>query len=156
MAAITFAFSYWVIDVKRYRSWARPFAIYGAHAIAAYCLAGILARALNLIRVSSGDGATESLRERIFRTAFAPLTSPVNASMAFAVCFVLLMYGIARFMYRRKWFVKILSLTARCGRRPEPTEMLGCGRRPHRAVLEFRSKAIKADRIGHRVPLMLR
>jgi predicted acyltransferase len=38
---------------------------------------------------------------------FAPLASPVNASLLYAVAYVLLMFAIAYGMYRRKWFLKV-------------------------------------------------
>jgi predicted acyltransferase len=106
MATTTFAFCYWINDVKGYRRWSRPFAVYGMNAIAVYFLAGILARTTMTIKVPLADG-TVSLRDYIYAKIFAPLASPMNASMLHGIAFVLLMYLVAYLMYRRKWFVKI-------------------------------------------------
>jgi predicted acyltransferase len=38
---------------------------------------------------------------------FAPLASPYNASLLFAVSYMLLMYLIAYGMWRRGWIVRI-------------------------------------------------
>jgi len=107
MALSTFAFCYWVVDVRGCRKWAKPFSIYGMNAIAVYVLAGVLARTLGLIKLSSEGGNTITLKEWIFRMFFAPLASPVNASLLYALCFVLVLYGMAWVMYRRRWFIKI-------------------------------------------------
>jgi predicted acyltransferase len=103
MAASVFACCYWLVDVKGYRAWGKPFAIYGMNAITVYVLAGALEAALFTIQVSPHV----SLQELLFRHIFAPLASPVNASLLWAVCFVLTIYAVAWFMYRRKWFWKV-------------------------------------------------
>lgn len=106
MAATTYAFCYWINDVKGYRKWSRPFAIYGMNAIAVYVLAGLLARLTMFIKIPAANG-TVSLKEHIFQTLFAPLASPENASMLYGLAFALVVYMIAYVMYRRKWFIKI-------------------------------------------------
>jgi len=106
MAATTFAFCYWINDVKGYRRWSRPFAIYGMNAIAVYFLAGVVARLAMIIKIPV-SGGTVTLGEYIYQTVFAPLASPVNASMLHGISFALLMYLVAYIMYRRKWFIKI-------------------------------------------------
>jgi len=106
MAATTFAFCYWINDVKGYRRWSRPFAIYGMNAIAVYFLAGAVAKLTMIIKVPVADG-TVSLRDYIYQMVFAPMASPVNASMLHGISFALLMYLVAYVMYRRKWFIKI-------------------------------------------------
>ena len=107
MAASVFAACYWIVDVRRYRRWSKPFAIYGMNAIAVYVMAGLLAKALGNLRISAGDGATVTLKKYVFDAVFAPLATPVNASLLFALAFVLLFYGVSYFMYRMSWFIKI-------------------------------------------------
>jgi predicted acyltransferase len=103
MAASVFACCYWLVDVKGYRAWGKPFAIYGMNAITVYVLAGALEAALFTIQVSPHV----SLQGFLFQHIFAPLASPVNASLLWAVCFVLAIYAVAWFMYRRNWFWKV-------------------------------------------------
>jgi predicted acyltransferase len=45
-------------------------------------------------------------RQWIYHTMFAPFASPKNASLAFAICYVLLMYALAYVMYRKRWFLR--------------------------------------------------
>lgn len=103
MALDVFAICYWLVDVKGYRQWARPFAIFGMNAIAVYVLAGAAEVLLDVVRVA---GAV-SVHEWVFGHVFAPLASPVNASLLWALSFVTAMFLVAYGMYRRKWFVKV-------------------------------------------------
>jgi predicted acyltransferase len=106
MALNVLAFCYWLVDVKGYKARAKPFAIFGMNAIAIYVLAGVLEGALGAIPVP-GPARPVSLQEFLFERLFAPLASPPNASLLWALTFVLLMYSVAWFMYRRKWFIKV-------------------------------------------------
>jgi predicted acyltransferase len=101
------ALCYWLIDIKGYRRWAKPFEIFGLNAIALYVLADLMAVLLEVINVSGPDGAKISLGSWIFEKLFASWASPVNASLAFAVAFVLVCLGLMWILYRRKIFIKV-------------------------------------------------
>lgn len=96
------ALCYWVIDIKGYRRWAKPFEVFGLNAIALYVVADILASLLGLIKV--GDN---SLGSWIYDHVFASWASPVSASLAFAICFVLVCLGLMWILYSRKIFLKV-------------------------------------------------
>jgi predicted acyltransferase len=101
LASIVFAIYYWIIDVHGWKRWSRPFAIYGMNAIAIYALSGLVARLLGVIKPGGVP-----LEQRIYNTVFAPLASQMNASLLYAIAFVLVMYGVSYVMYRRGWFVR--------------------------------------------------
>jgi predicted acyltransferase len=92
---------YWLIDIKGYRRWAKPFEVFGLNAIALYVVADVLAVALGEIKVG-GD----ALGSRIYNL-FASWASPINASLAFAIAFVLVCLGLMWILYNRKIFLKI-------------------------------------------------
>ena len=100
------AVCYWLVDIKGYRKWATPFVIYGTNAIAAYFLSGIFARILNLVKVASLDGPI-ALKTYIFRTFYASWLEPINASLAYAITFVLLWLGIMTIFYKKRVFIKL-------------------------------------------------
>ncbi|MBI1786399.1 MAG: DUF5009 domain-containing protein [Acidobacteria bacterium] len=102
MAQSAFAAFYWIIDVQRRAGWARPLAIYGMNALAVYVLSGLIARVLGLWKTG---GVT--MKAVLFERVFAPLASPINASMLYGLANVLLLYLVAYGMYRRRWFVKL-------------------------------------------------
>jgi predicted acyltransferase len=102
MAWVVFACCYWLVDVLGWKRFARPFAIYGMNAITVYVLSGLLARMLGIIRV---DG--RPLQAVLYENVFVTLASPKNASLLYALANVLLLYGAAYVMHRRKWFVRL-------------------------------------------------
>jgi predicted acyltransferase len=93
---------YWLIDIKGYRRWAKPFEVFGMNAIALYVGAGIMADLFGTIRV--GD---TRLGAWIYEKAFASWLPPVNASLAFAIAFVLVWLGLMWILYRRRIFLKV-------------------------------------------------
>jgi len=96
------ALCYWFIDIKGYRRWAGPFEVFGLNAIALYVGAGIMASLLGEIRVGG-----VLLGPWIYQNLFASWASPVNASLAFAIAFVLVWLGLMWILYRRKLFLKV-------------------------------------------------
>lgn len=96
MAMVVFACCYWLVDLRGYQKWARPFVTYGSNAIAVYVLAGILARL---------EGRLQ-LRAPI-DSALNAIASPVNASLLHAIGYVLLLYAVAWVLHRKGWFLKV-------------------------------------------------
>jgi predicted acyltransferase len=103
---IVFACCYWLVDVQGWRRFVKPFAVYGVNALAIYVLSGLLARTLSLIRFDRPGGEI-SLRVLIWRQFFEPFAAAENASLAFALAHVLLFLGVAWFMYRRNWILRV-------------------------------------------------
>ena len=93
---------YWLIDIQGYRRWAKPFEVFGLNAIALYVVADVLAMGLGVIKVG-GD----SLGGWIFTHLFASWASPINASLAMAICLVLVCLGLMWILYNRKIFLKV-------------------------------------------------
>jgi predicted acyltransferase len=107
MACQFLAMCYFLIDVKGYKWWTKPFVVFGMNAIAAFFLSSVGARTLNLIKVAGPDGAPIALKTFIFRTAYVPYFSPLNASLAYAITYVLFWLGVLWVMYNRKIFIKL-------------------------------------------------
>lgn len=105
-AQILLALMYWVIDVKGYRKWTRPLVAFGVNAISVFVLAGIVARLLINTQVGAGDEAIP-LKRWLYDGFFAPWASPVNASLAFAIVFVLIMWALVELLYQRRIFIKV-------------------------------------------------
>ncbi len=98
---------HWLIDVRGWSRWAQPWVIYGTNALLMFVSAGVLGRLLYLIKWTGADGQGITLKGYIYKAVFVPLASPVNASLLFALAFVLLHFVFAWFLWRKKWFVKI-------------------------------------------------
>jgi predicted acyltransferase len=101
------ALCYWVIDIKGYRAWTKPFVIFGVNAIALFVGSGIMARLLGLIKVPRSDGSRVALKTVLHNTLFASWASPINASLLFAVSFILLWLFLMWLLYRKKIYIKV-------------------------------------------------
>jgi len=107
-ALVCFAIFYWFIDVKGYSRWAKPFVIFGMNAIAVYVFSESFGKLYDsVIMLKQPDGSELSLQEAIFKTLFIPLASLVNASLIFALCFLLFIFLIAWILWKRKWFLRV-------------------------------------------------
>jgi predicted acyltransferase len=107
MALQLLAACYWLIDIQGYKRWSLPFRIFGTNALAVFFLTGLTARLLTLIKLTGADGKPIALQTVIFKNLFASWASPINASLAFAVCFVLIWLGLTALLYRRGIFIKV-------------------------------------------------
>jgi len=108
LALNVFALCYWVADVKGYHAWGKPFAVYGMNAITVFFLAGIVGKMLYMIKVgTTPEGNPITLKTVIYQNIFVPLASPIDASLLYALAFMLFLYGIAYLMYRMNWIIKV-------------------------------------------------
>lgn len=107
MALVLFAICYWIIDVQGYRKWTIPFVVYGMNAIAVYVLSGLAAKASVTWKVAQGDGSRVLIQTFLYTKFFAPLASPINASLLWAIAYVVFWLGVMWVFYWRKTFIKI-------------------------------------------------
>ncbi len=106
LAMLALATTSWVIDIKGFRSWTRPFVTYGLNPLAAFLGSGAMARSTVRLHLEVG-GQSISVKEAIVTHGFASWLSPVNASLAYALAFVALWYLILLWLERRGWILKI-------------------------------------------------
>lgn len=107
LALCFLGFCYWLIDIKNYRKWTKPFVIFGTNALVLFVGSGIMAKVLGLIKLSGENGKTVSLQQAIFTRIFLPLAAPINASLLFAVSFILVWLFLMWLLYRKRIFIKI-------------------------------------------------
>jgi predicted acyltransferase len=104
---ICLATFYWLIDVKGWSAWSKPFVMFGMNAIAAFVFSGIIGRIIGLWKVGKPDGTLTSLKNYLYENFYLAVASPTNASLLFAITFMLMMLVIMYVMWRRKWFWKV-------------------------------------------------
>ena len=100
------ALCYWLIDIKKYQRWAKPFVVFGVNAIVLFVGTGMMAILMGRIKLPWGS-AQISLQGWIFHKLFLSWASPINASLAFAIVFILLWLGLMWILYSRKMFIKV-------------------------------------------------
>jgi predicted acyltransferase len=91
---------YWLVEVRGWRGWTRPFVVLGVNALALFFLSSLVARLLIVIKVD-GAGGGAPLHAVIFDHLFAPWASPINASLAFAVAYLGLWLALMWYLDRR-------------------------------------------------------
>lgn len=99
-----FAFCYWLIDVAGYRRWAYPAVVYGSNAITVYVASGIVTDLLHLVKFGS---PAISLWSWASQGLFSSWLEPKAASLATAILYVVIWFGLMDILYRRKIFLKV-------------------------------------------------
>lgn len=108
IACLVLASIYWVVDVKGYRGWTRPFLVFGTNAITAYWLSSLVGIIFDWVVITSPeDGESLVLKTYLYETVYVRWLSPENASLAYALTYVLIWLGLLSVLYRRRIFIRI-------------------------------------------------
>jgi predicted acyltransferase len=108
IACLVLALLYWVVDMKEQRGWTGPFLVFGTNAIAAYWLSSLFGIFLDWIVVAGpAEGELQVLKTYLYETFFVSWLSPVDASLAYAIAYLLLWLGLISLLYRRRIFIRI-------------------------------------------------
>lgn len=107
-ACLVLAAVHWLVDVTGWRRGTRPFLVFGTNAIAAYWLSSLIAIVLEaFVATSPVTGDAVVLRTYLYEVLYASWLSPANASLAYALTYVLLWLGFLSLLYRRRIFIRI-------------------------------------------------
>jgi predicted acyltransferase len=108
-ACLVFGVCYWLLDAQPSANareacarWASPLLAYGMNALFLFVLSGLLAKLLYTLKLGE-----QTLLAGIYGGVLSLGLSPLNSSLLYALGFVLLFYGIAVFMKRKQWFIKV-------------------------------------------------
>jgi predicted acyltransferase len=108
LALLMLGCCYWLIDIKGYRRWATPFMIFGANALALFVFTGLFARMISAFRVAyTPEGKGISAQRWIVDNVYLQLFQPINASLAFAISFILLWLFFMWLLYRKGIYIKV-------------------------------------------------
>ena len=106
-ATILLSLTYWLIDINGYKKFTKPFVVYGVNAITVFFLSGLMPRIMNMIKVEMPDGKVVGSQTWLYNTFIVPYFSPLNASLVYAVLFILFWYVILWIMYKRNIIIKV-------------------------------------------------
>ncbi|HEY7393666.1 MAG TPA: DUF5009 domain-containing protein [Gemmatimonadaceae bacterium] len=107
MASLAIATIMWIVDVQQMKQWTKPFVIYGLNPTVAFVGSGIIARCIYSIFTVNYGGKNIALQAAIYQAGFASWLEPKNASLAFAITFVLFWFVVLYGLYRRNIILKI-------------------------------------------------
>jgi len=109
-ASFMFGIFYWLLDAMPLPLWrarwarlAYPFNVFGMNALFMFALSGFVGRLLVLIKNDAG----QTLKGTIYAPIQALGLDPVNASLLYAIAFVLFMYAFAWSFFKKQWFIKV-------------------------------------------------
>ncbi len=107
MAAATLATCIWLIDALALRRWTTPFEVFGVNPLLAFIGSGMMARLIySVIQVPHG-GETVPVQRVIYETLYASWLAPRNASLLFAVTFVLFWVALLWILYRQRVYLRV-------------------------------------------------
>jgi predicted acyltransferase len=107
MACVALATVMWIVDYCNVKWWTKPFVVFGVNPIVAFVGSGVMARLIYTLWHVSYQGKSIAIQDAIYQIVFLPWLPPRVASLAFALAFVLLWYGILLVLYRRNIILKV-------------------------------------------------
>ncbi len=107
MACVAIATISWIIDVRRVTRWTRPFVIYGVNPIIAFVGSGAMARLIYSLWKVDIEGKPTAVQAVVYEKLFHSWLEPQNASLAFAITFVLFWYAILWALWRKNIIFKV-------------------------------------------------
>jgi predicted acyltransferase len=97
LAALTF-----VIEIRKRRQWSQFFLVFGKNPLFIYILADLLITLLYMVSVGE-----KSLQQSFFEGVLLRIASPINASLLFALIFMMLCWSIGYVLDRKKIYIRV-------------------------------------------------
>ncbi len=106
-AMLALAACYWIVDVRAWRAWTPPFLVFGMNAILAYAVAAIVSEVSTDFEFLHFQGRETTLHGWLYDRFFVPHANPMNASLAFGIFFVFVIFLLMWPLYRGKVFLRV-------------------------------------------------
>jgi predicted acyltransferase len=107
MAAAALATCIWLVDALGLRGWTKPFEVFGVNPLLAFIGSGMMARLIYSVIKVPYQGEAVPVQRVIYETVFASWLAPRNASLLFAVTFVLFWVALLWILYRRQVYLRV-------------------------------------------------
>jgi len=107
MACVALATIMWIVDYCNVKWWTKPMVVFGVNPIVAFVGSGVMARLIYTLWHVSYNGKSTAVQDAFYQAVFLPWLPERVASLAFALTFVLLWYGILLVLYRKKIILKV-------------------------------------------------
>jgi predicted acyltransferase len=110
LATISLAILYYIIDIAKYTKWAKLFLIFGVNSMIVFFLSGIIPRGLKIIEFQNPKTTSEkiNLLDYLYSFGIEPyFNNPMNASLSFALLYVLFWAFLLWVFYKNKLIFKV-------------------------------------------------
>ncbi len=107
LATTALAACHWLFDLQRRPMLIRvsePFVVLGRNAILLFVVSGLVGRILIYLK---WPDPTMSLGRWIYVSGFAPIASPYNASLLYALANLALLYALLAYLHRRRIYLSV-------------------------------------------------
>jgi len=95
---------YYLVEIKGIRFLVKPFVVLGTNAITLYVCSELIARLILLISV---DVQGTSVKSWLFDRVYLPALGHLNGSLAFAIAYLLVMFGFVSILYRNRILIRV-------------------------------------------------
>ena len=95
-----------ISDVLKFQLWGTFFLVFGTNALFSYFLAGIWTKMMLFIQIQSGTEKV-SLYGWFYDKVCVPIAGNLNGSLMFAIIQMLLIWGVALILYRKKIIIRL-------------------------------------------------
>ncbi len=102
LATHVLAVFYYFVEIQEHRRGLWPLLVFGSNAIVAYVLSSLLGDVFSVIKVGG-----MSLKAWLYQQAFSSWLSPMNASLAMAICMVIACFALTAILYAKRIFVRV-------------------------------------------------
>ena len=99
------ALVYLIADVLKFKIWGAFFSVFGTNALFSYFFAGVWTEMLLFVKVPVG-AAKMSLYEWFYEKVCVHLAGNINGSLMFALVQMLIIWGVALILYRKKIMIR--------------------------------------------------
>ena len=107
LGAMALAVCLWLVDVKGWKAWSKPFEWLGTNAIALFVGATLATLLLLWIKLTCEDGKRRSLYGTIYRAIFDHFADQRIGSLLFALVFCAFWIAVGGLLYRKRIFIKV-------------------------------------------------
>src|SRR5690554_148881 len=102
LSTVVLAVLMYLIEVLQVKKWTYFFVVFGRNPLLLYALSGLVIKTMFIIRVDD-----KSLNGWIYQDLLQPIFSDMNASLFFALGYMLLIWMVGYIMDRRKIYIKV-------------------------------------------------
>ena len=108
LAMLFLALLIWIIDVKKYNKWSKPFIHFGTNPLFIFVFSGLYVKTMiYLVSITNSKGEATSGLKYIYQNIFVPIAGNMNGSLLFAIAHIIFFWSLVYLLFRKKIFIKI-------------------------------------------------
>jgi predicted acyltransferase len=106
-ASVFLGLLYWIIDIKNFTGWTKPFQVFGMNPIFIYGFAEFIAITLYLVVIHPHSGEAVPISTLLYNNCFMPLAGNFAGSLLYALTFTFICWLAGWILFYKKIFIKL-------------------------------------------------